>query len=46
MEQQTLESIYPLSPAQKGILFHSLFGSGHGVYLNQVALTLSGPLEP
>lgn len=40
-----IEDIYPLSPAQRGILFHSLDEAGDKKYFFQVIFTLSGPLN-
>ena len=41
-----LEDAYPLSPLQKGLLFHSLLENGNGVYVNQLQAELQGPLDP
>ncbi|MEM7385362.1 MAG: condensation domain-containing protein, partial [Verrucomicrobiota bacterium] len=41
-----IEDIYPLSPTQQGLLFHSLLVPGAGVYVPQITLTLSGTLDP
>lgn len=41
-----LEDAYPLSPLQKGLLFHSLLEGGNGVYVNQLQAELQGPLDP
>ncbi|HSF38969.1 MAG TPA: non-ribosomal peptide synthase/polyketide synthase [Thermoanaerobaculia bacterium] len=38
------EDAYPLSPMQEGILFHSLFAPGSGVYVSQVQYDLE-PLD-
>ncbi|WP_420029615.1 non-ribosomal peptide synthase/polyketide synthase [Pseudomonas parafulva] len=40
-----LEDIYPLSPMQQGMLFHSLYEQGSGDYLNQMRLDIGG-LDP
>ncbi|MEM9161535.1 MAG: amino acid adenylation domain-containing protein [Cyanobacteria bacterium P01_F01_bin.4] len=40
---RTVQDIYPLSPTQRGILFHSLYGAG--VYVVQVGYTLRGNLN-
>jgi amino acid adenylation domain-containing protein/non-ribosomal peptide synthase protein (TIGR01720 family) len=40
-----IEDIYPLSPLQAGILFHSLYAPGSGVYVDQLLCTLHGPLD-
>ena len=40
-----IEDLYPLSPVQHGILFHSLYEPESGVYLVQKYCTLSGDLN-
>ena len=40
-----LEDIYPLSPMQQGMLFHSLYEQASGDYLNQMRLDIGG-LDP
>jgi amino acid adenylation domain-containing protein/non-ribosomal peptide synthase protein (TIGR01720 family) len=37
-----LEDLYPATPAQQGMLFHTLQSPGSGVYIEQVKLTLTG----
>ncbi|KAA8718660.1 non-ribosomal peptide synthetase [Pseudomonas cannabina] len=37
-----IEDIYPLSPMQQGMLFHSLFDAGAGNYINQMRVDISG----
>ncbi|HEX2076750.1 MAG TPA: amino acid adenylation domain-containing protein [Longimicrobium sp.] len=37
-----VEAIYPLSPMQEGMLFHSVYAPGTGIYVNQVAYTFDG----
>jgi amino acid adenylation domain-containing protein/non-ribosomal peptide synthase protein (TIGR01720 family) len=37
--------VYPLSPAQSGMLFHSLMAPDSGVYVNQVTCTLPADLD-
>lgn len=36
-QRAKIEDAYPLSPAQEGILFHSLYESGSGVYVTQMS---------
>lgn len=40
-----IEAIYPLSPLQRGILFHSLYAPESGLYFQQALLTLRGALN-
>lgn len=40
MTKKDIEDIYPLSPMQQGILFHSLLTPDSGAYLPQVCMTL------
>jgi amino acid adenylation domain-containing protein len=40
-----IESIYPLSPMQQGMLFHTLYAPNSGVYFVQSVFTLSGNLN-
>ncbi|WP_263262541.1 non-ribosomal peptide synthetase [Pseudomonas sp. RIT-PI-S] len=37
-----LEDLYPLSPMQQGMLFHSLSDDGDGLYVNQLRLPVDG----
>ena len=43
--RQNIEDIYPLSPTQQGMLFHSLYDPDSGVYFAQVSCTLTGNLD-
>ncbi|MEP7010064.1 MAG: amino acid adenylation domain-containing protein [Acidobacteriota bacterium] len=45
MTVQTVEDIYPLSPMQKGMLFHSLYQEQEGAYWQQLCGSLSGVLD-
>jgi amino acid adenylation domain-containing protein/non-ribosomal peptide synthase protein (TIGR01720 family) len=40
-----IEDIYGLSPMQQGMLFHSLYESGSGVYFVQLACEVRGGME-
>jgi NRPS condensation-like uncharacterized protein len=45
MTQKQVEMIYPLSPLQQGMLFHSVDAPHSGVYCQQAILTLCGKLD-
>ena len=40
-----IEDIYPLTPLQQGLLFHSLEAPTEGVYFHQIACTVEGDLH-
>ncbi|MBF8739592.1 non-ribosomal peptide synthetase [Pseudomonas guariconensis] len=40
-----VQDLYPLSPMQQGMLFHSLYQPGDGSYINQVRMDVEG-LDP
>jgi amino acid adenylation domain-containing protein len=42
---KNIEAIYPLSPMQQGMLFHSLYAPESGVYVEQITFTLTGDLN-
>ncbi|WP_127570963.1 non-ribosomal peptide synthetase, partial [Paenibacillus xylaniclasticus] len=42
---RTIENIYPLTPMQKGMLFHSLVDNEPEAFVQQISLTLQGALE-
>ncbi len=44
-QKDLIESIYPLSPMQQGMLFHTLYEPGTGVYVEQVSCTLNGAVD-
>ncbi|HEX2094369.1 MAG TPA: amino acid adenylation domain-containing protein, partial [Longimicrobiaceae bacterium] len=40
-----IEDLYPLSPMQEGMLFHTLMQPGSGAYVGQFGFALRGPLD-
>ena len=44
-QTRNIENIYPLSPMQQGMLFHSLMAPESGVYVEQLTARLTGPLN-
>jgi len=42
---KNVETFYPLSPMQQGLLFHSLFAPESGVYVEQISCTLDVDLN-
>jgi amino acid adenylation domain-containing protein len=45
MNQKNIEDIYPLSPMQQGMLFHSLYAPTSGMYVEQLSFELNGNLD-
>jgi len=45
MRLENVDDIYPLSPAQQGMLFHDLLAPGSGVYYVQLSFTIRGNLD-
>jgi acyl carrier protein len=45
VSKNLIENIYPLSPVQQGMLFHTLLAPRAGVYLQQRSCTLHGTLN-
>jgi amino acid adenylation domain-containing protein len=45
MSKRNIEAVYPLSPMQRGMLFHSLYAPDSGVYFEQLSCTLRGDLN-
>ncbi|KVE34334.1 non-ribosomal peptide synthetase [Burkholderia sp. BDU5] len=44
-DAENVQDVYPATPLQKGLLFHALSDGEHGVYVNQLRLTLDGALQ-
>ena len=45
MSTKKIEAIYPLSPMQQGLLFHSLYAPDSGLYVEQMTCELRGPVD-
>ncbi|MDO7900267.1 non-ribosomal peptide synthetase, partial [Pseudomonas citrulli] len=45
MAPAQIADLYPLSPMQQGMLFHSVYGEASGAYINQLRLDVEG-LDP
>src|SRR5437868_12822343 len=45
MMKKDIQAIYPLSPMQEGMLFHSLYAPESGAYCTQFVCTLVGRLD-
>ncbi|MGA9773579.1 MAG: amino acid adenylation domain-containing protein [Blastocatellia bacterium] len=43
--RQNIEAVYPLSPMQQGMLFHTLYAPESGMYFEQLTCTLQGNLN-
>ena len=41
-----LEDLYELSPMQQGMLFHTLYSPGSGIYFEQSIFTIEGDFDP
>ena len=44
-KDKNIESIYPLSPMQSGMLFHTLYEPDSGVYFEQIIFRLQGNIN-
>jgi len=42
MPQVELDDVYPLSPMQQGMLFHTMESPGSGLYVNQLSVSVEG----
>src|SRR5213082_3578456 len=45
MNRKNVEDLYPLSPLQQGMLFHTLYSPGTGAYLEQYGMDLLGTVS-
>jgi amino acid adenylation domain-containing protein len=45
MSLKNIEDVYPLSPMQQGMLFHSIYAPNSGVYVEQMCFELHGTLN-
>ncbi|MBA5868540.1 MAG: amino acid adenylation domain-containing protein [Nitrospira sp. CR2.1] len=44
-DRSAIEDLYPLTPMQEGMLFHTLLNPGSGMYLMQQHYTWNGPVD-
>ncbi len=45
-EAREIDDLYPLAPLQEGMLFHTLYAPGTGVYVVQAVSRIAGELDP
>ncbi|MFM0191412.1 amino acid adenylation domain-containing protein, partial [Paraburkholderia nemoris] len=45
LDPVSIVDIYPATQAQQGLLLHTQLGASSGIYVNQLRLTLRGPLD-
>src|SRR5882762_10489376 len=45
MQNETFEAKFDLTPMQEGMLFHSLYAPGRGLYIEQIGYRLQGRLD-
>ncbi|MFO0762808.1 MAG: non-ribosomal peptide synthase/polyketide synthase, partial [Byssovorax sp.] len=44
-QRKNIEAIYPLSPMQEGMLFHTVYAQGDGVYVTQLDWAVRGSFD-
>ena len=44
--QRNLDTVYPLTPMQQGMMFHTLYAPDSGLYFEQVACLITGEIHP
>jgi len=44
-DRRNIQMLYPLSPLQQGMMFHSLLAPNSGVYVEQIVCALEGDLD-
>ncbi|MFO0760704.1 MAG: amino acid adenylation domain-containing protein [Byssovorax sp.] len=45
MSRKNIENVYPLSPLQEGMLFHTLYAEGEGAYVTQLDWAVRGSFD-
>lgn len=45
MSLENVDDVYPLTPMQEGLLFHSISAPGSGVFIEQIVCSLSGTID-
>jgi surfactin family lipopeptide synthetase C len=45
MKTRNIEDIYPLSPMQQGMLFHTIYAPASGAYFDQITWAICGELQ-
>lgn len=45
MQSETFEAKFDLTPMQQGMLFHTLYAPGRGLYIEQIGYSLQGRLD-
>jgi amino acid adenylation domain-containing protein/non-ribosomal peptide synthase protein (TIGR01720 family) len=44
--QRNIDTVYPLTPMQQGMMFHTLYAPDSGLYFEQVACLITGEIHP